>query len=156
MKRLVRLYPSSWRKRYGAELEALADDVGPGIAGSLDLVLGAAAAYAAVVRGNRVLAAAGAFLHGLSVAVLVQAIVFVSILLVATRSASATISIGPFPIINVAFLGNLLAQHELAPSTVLALVGPPGLMPYAAVLAVLAFALGVVLAAPGLVRRLKP
>src|SRR5437868_11997427 len=49
------------------------------------LVMGAAVAYRDVIRGNRVLAAAGAYLHGICVAVLVQAIGFVSLVLAAQQ-----------------------------------------------------------------------
>lgn len=87
---LVRLYPRSWRKRYGQELEVLVDEM-PGKAGlAVDLLIGAAVAYRDVIRANRVLSAAGAYLHGLCVAVLVQAIVFVSMVLAGQR-ATATI-----------------------------------------------------------------
>jgi len=56
------------RERYGRELEALVDDL-PGRTGvAFDLLLGAAMAYAAVIRGNRILSSAGAYLHGVCVA----------------------------------------------------------------------------------------
>lgn len=38
---LVRLYPSSWRKRYGAEFEALLEDATPSAYDAFDIVLGA-------------------------------------------------------------------------------------------------------------------
>jgi len=90
MKPLLRLYPASWRKRYGNEMGALLDDVprGPGVA--LDLLLGAAAAYGDVIRANRILSAMGAYIHGVCVAVLVQAIAFVALILVAQGSNSST------------------------------------------------------------------
>jgi hypothetical protein len=90
MKALLRLYPRSWRERYGREMEILLEQLPGEIGVGLDLLLGAAAAYATVVRGNRLLSAAGAYLHGLCVAVLLQAIAFVSFILIAQRSTSST------------------------------------------------------------------
>ena len=90
MNRLVRLYPPSWRKRYGSELELLVEDM-PAKAGvALDLLIGAAIAYRDAVRANRTLSAAGGYLHGLCVAVLAQAIVFVAMVLVGQRSTTPT------------------------------------------------------------------
>src|SRR5919106_1743556 len=42
MRRLLGLYPRRWRDRYGAEMEALLDDLPPRPATVLDLVRGAA------------------------------------------------------------------------------------------------------------------
>jgi hypothetical protein len=42
---LVRLYPRSWRRRYGAGLEALLDEMRPSPAVVLDVVRGAAGAH---------------------------------------------------------------------------------------------------------------
>jgi hypothetical protein len=94
---LVRLYPPSWRKRYGLELEVLIQDMPGHLGTALDLVIGAAIAYRDVVRGNRVLNAAGAYLHGLTVAVLLQAILFVGMILAGQRApAAADFRLGPF------------------------------------------------------------
>lgn len=41
MRFLVRLYPSSWRKRYGAELDALLEDATPATRDTFDLLWGA-------------------------------------------------------------------------------------------------------------------
>jgi hypothetical protein len=38
---LGRLYPSWWRRRYGAELEALLEDARPGLSGGVDILKGA-------------------------------------------------------------------------------------------------------------------
>lgn len=38
---LVRLYPLDWRKRYGAEFEALIEDARPGLGGAFDILKGA-------------------------------------------------------------------------------------------------------------------
>jgi hypothetical protein len=93
---LVRLYPPSWRKRYGAELEGLVDDMPGRTRVALDLVVGAAIAYRDVIRANRVLSAAAAYLHGLCVAVLVQAIVFVSLVLLGQGSTDPSdFRVGP-------------------------------------------------------------
>ena len=90
MKALLRLYPRSWRERYGREMEVLLEQLPGEIGVGLDLLLGAARAYATVVRGNRILSAAGAYLHGICVAVLLQAIAFVTFILFAQRSPGST------------------------------------------------------------------
>jgi hypothetical protein len=41
MRFLVRLYPSSWRKRYGAEFDALLEDAMPTARDTFDLFWGA-------------------------------------------------------------------------------------------------------------------
>jgi hypothetical protein len=97
VKALLRLYPRSWRHRYGGEMDALVDEMPAGIGVALDLLIGAAGAYASVVRGNRFLSSAASFLHGVSVAVLVQAIAFVTLVLISQQSPDPTIvRIGPF------------------------------------------------------------
>jgi len=102
VKALLRLYPRSWRKRYGGEMDALVDDLPGGVGVALDLLVGAAVAYASVVRDNRVLSTAAAYLHGVCVAALVQAIAFVTLVLVSQQSQSSTIvEIGPFHIVSV-------------------------------------------------------
>ena len=83
MKDLLRLYPRSWRRRYGREMEVLLDEMPGDVGVALDLVLGAAGAYAAVVRGNRVLSAAGSFLNAVCIAVLLQAIAYVLFIMLA-------------------------------------------------------------------------
>ena len=102
VKALLRLYPRSWRKRYGGEMDALVEELPAEIGVVLDLLVGAAAAYAAVVRGNRILSSAAAYLHGVCVAVLLQAIAFVTLVLVSQQSHSSTIvEIGPLQIASV-------------------------------------------------------
>jgi len=90
MKGLLRLYPRSWRKRYGREMEVLMEDMPGKLSIALDLLIGAAVAYRDVIRANRILSAAGAYLHGICVAVLLQAIAFLSMLLFAQSSAGST------------------------------------------------------------------
>jgi hypothetical protein len=153
MKALLRLYPRSWRKRYGREMEVLLDDLPGEIRVSLDLLLGAAAAYATVVRANRVLSAAGAYLHGVCVAVLLQAIAFVAFILFAESSTNATeIQLGPVLVasfIRPVYLHvgpDLIVQMQSAPLEWL---------PAACVLAALLTALAVVVAAPRLLRTVR-
>ena len=55
-------------------MDALVDELPAEIGVVLDLLIGAANAYASVVRANRVLSSAASYLHGVCVAVLVQAI----------------------------------------------------------------------------------
>lgn len=90
MKPLLRFYPPSWRKRYGGEMDALLDEIpaGPGVA--LDLLLGAASAYGDVIHANRILSALGAYIHGICVAVLLQATALVGLILVAQGSNNPT------------------------------------------------------------------
>jgi hypothetical protein len=101
MKELLRLYPRSWRRRYGREMEVLLDDIPGEIGVGLDLVLGAGAAYAAVIRGNRILGAAGSYLHGVCMAVLLQATAFVAFVLIAetSRNASTVVQLGPMQLV---------------------------------------------------------
>ncbi len=102
MKALLRLYPRSWRKRYGSEMDALVEELPtePGVI--LDLVIGAAVAYAGVIRGNRVLSSAAAYLHGVCVAVLLQAIAFVTLVLVSQQAPGPTVvELGPFQFASV-------------------------------------------------------
>src|SRR5205814_8315919 len=102
MKTWLWLYPRSWRKRYGREMEVLLDDLPREAGVGLDLVLGAGTAYAAVIRGNRILASAGAFLHGVCVAVLLQAIAFVTFILFGLSSnLAADAWFGPFHIDSI-------------------------------------------------------
>lgn len=98
---LVRLYPRAWRKRYGAELESLIHETPGRVGVALDLLVGAAIAYRDVIRANRVLSASGAYLHGLSVAVLLQAILFLSLVFVGQRSTALTdLSFGPMDLVT--------------------------------------------------------
>ena len=153
---LVRLYPRAWRKRYGAELETLIHET-PGRAGvALDLLVGAAIAYRDVIRGNRVLSASGAYLHGVCVAVLLQAILFLSLVFVGQRSTALTdLSFGPIDLVTFqppVFFGGLtnrLASEVVVQKVILPLITEVVLL--AALLAALAF----VLAIPRLVRSLR-
>lgn len=149
VKPLLRLYPRSWRRRYGREMEVLLEDMPSGVGLGLDLVLGAGAAYAAVIRGNRILSTAGAYLHGVCVAVLLQAIGFVSFVLVAetSRVQGTTLDVGPMHLLTYArpfFLG-------LRPSFAAVALSLDWL-PAASVLTVLVMALVFLLAAPRLAR----
>lgn len=153
---LVRLYPPSWRKRYGGELEILVQEMPGRMGTALDLLIGAAIAYRDVIRANRVLSAAGAYLHGLCVAVLLQAIVFVSLVMAAQGDINPTaFRIGPVmlatfvPAVRYARLSeSLLAQlwvsrvSEIWDLEVILLVA-------------LGLTLAVLLAAPRLVRVLR-
>ena len=61
-----------------------------------------AVAYASIVRDNRVLSTAAAYLHGVCVAALVQAIAFVTLVLVSQQSQRTTIvEVGPLFIASV-------------------------------------------------------
>jgi len=154
VKGLLRLYPRSWRKRYGAELEDLVDQTPGGLGVALDLVIGAAVAYRDVIASNRVLATAGACLHGMSVAVLVQAIGFVTLILIAQRSADPTdVRFGPFNFATVIQTSYFRLGELLSPVTWMPLTYNISI-PDVVLLLVLAFALAVVLAAPRLLRRL--
>ena len=102
MKGLLRLYPRSWRKRYGLEMEALLEDEPVRMGTALDVLLGAGAEYGNVIRGNRILSAAGAYVHGVCVAVLLQALAFVGLILVAQGSDDATeVTVGPVHLATV-------------------------------------------------------
>ncbi len=151
MKGLLRLYPRSWRERYGRELEALVDDL-PGRTGvAFDLLLGAAMAYAAVIRGNRILSSAGAYLHGVCVAVLLQAIAFVLLVLSSQRSpdgVNTDVALGPL------HFAAILWPVYLGPRSLVLTQSPPlvAWLPDLGLLAVLVAALAIVLAAPRLLR----
>jgi hypothetical protein len=125
-------------------LEQLPGEVGVG----LDLLLGAAAAYATVVRGNRLLSAAGAYLHGLCVAVLLQAIAFVTFILLAQRSAgSSYIAVG-----NVRFAAYLRPSFLFYGSAGLIQNLNLDWLPSAVILLTLLAGLALVLATPRLIR----
>lgn len=151
MKSLLRLYPRSWRKRYGAEMEVLVDQMGGRLGVGLDLVIGAARAYRDVIAGNRILSAAGACLHGFCVAVLVQAIALVSMILIWEQGSIGDFGLGPMDFVTmspVAFFG----LRQLSPAVLVALYR--SWLPDALLLAALIAALALVLATPRLVRRL--
>jgi hypothetical protein len=154
MKSFLKLYPRSWQERYGDEMELLIDESPGGVGVALDLLLGAATAYAVVMRGNRILSAAGAYLHGVFVAVLVQAIAFVMLILVAQRSFATTeIAVGPFRFALVIMRSLQLGlRGEGASVLMLRMVSEwPALIFLALLVAVLAL----VMAAPRLLRTLR-
>jgi len=148
VKALVRLYPKSWRRRYGREMEELVDELGSRPTVAVDLILGAGRAYAAVIRGNRILSTGGAFLHGLCVTVLVQAIAFVTVILFAQNTSQQTeIQVGPFTIATIS-RSELLYWHGVQLHSVLAMVAAISWLPAAGLLLALVVALGSVLVAP--------
>ena len=153
MKGLLRLYPRSWRDRYGRELEALVDDL-PGRTGvAFDLLLGAAMAYAAVIRGDRILSSAGAYLHGVCVAVLLQAIAFVLLVLSSQRSpdgVNTDVALGSLHF--AAILWPVYLGPQSLGAFVLTRWRLDAWLPELGLLAVLVAALAVVLAAPRLLR----
>ncbi len=154
MKGLLRLYPRSWRRRYGREMEVLIEELPAGPAVALDLLVGAAGAYAAVVRGNRILSAAGAFLHGLCVAVLIQAIAFVTTVLFTQGSPDISeVWLGPFNVATVyqrSWLHGPFLQ-DLNQGILVVVNWLPG----ALLLMVLLVALAFVVAAPRLLRTVR-
>ncbi len=159
MKILLRLYPRSWRARYGGEMEDLVDSLASRPAVAVDLLYGAAAAYIEVVRSNRILSAAGAFVHGACVAILLQAIGFVALVLVGQGSKEPTdVHLGPFHFVTVGpllvrqFNPNLL-DLTAAPESMSAAVPSAVLM--AALMAALVAALVIVLASPRLLRAIR-
>lgn len=151
LKFLLRLYPTAWRKRYGHEMSDLVDELpaGPGVA--MDLLIGAGAAYVSAIRDNRILSAAASCLHGVCVALLVQAIAFVTVILFSQQSHGPfTLAIGPFPFVSVTpaiYLG-IRSLTSMA-----ALVPVLGSLSALAVLVLLLAALAVLVAGPGWVRR---
>jgi hypothetical protein len=83
-------------------MTVLVENLRPGVGVALDLLVGAGAAYAAAIRANRILSGAAAYLHGVCVAVLIQAIAFVVLILVSQQSQSPTvIQVGPIPFASV-------------------------------------------------------
>lgn len=151
---LVRLYPPSWRKRYGRELDALVEQMPGRMSVALDLIVGAAIAYREVVGANRVLSAAGAYLHGLCVAVLVQAIVFVSLVFVGQRSAEPTeLRVGPVDFATV--VGAAPWVRELYPALLQQMNATQPVFAEAILVAALVLVLLVVVAAPRMLRTLK-
>jgi hypothetical protein len=154
MKSFLKLYPRSWQERYGDEMELLLDESPGGLGVALDLLLGAATAYAIVIRGNRILSAAGAYLHGVCVAVLVQAIAFVTLILVAQRSFATTeVAVGPFRFALVIMYSGLFGlRQESASLLMLRVVGE---LPAFILLTFLLAVLALVIATPRLLRTLR-
>jgi hypothetical protein len=151
MKALLKLYPRSWRQRYGREMEVLLEQIPGEIGVGLDLVLGAAAAYAMVVRSNRFLRASGAFLHGVCVAVLLQAIAFVTFILFAQRSATSTsVDLG-----TLRFAAFLRPNFFRLQEQLLVQLSHLDWLPSATILIALAAALALVLVAPRLLRTVR-
>jgi len=154
MKSFLKLYPRSWQERYGVEMKLLLDESPGGVGVALDLLLGAATAYAIVIRGNRILSAAGTYVHGVCVAVLVQAIAFVTLILVAERSSATTeVAVGPFRFALVMMSSFLVGpRQESASLLMLRMVGE---WPAFILLAFLVAVLALVMAAPRLLRTLR-
>ena len=155
---LVRLYPRSWRKRYGEEMEDLVQKMPGRLSVALDLLIGAAIAYRDVIRRERVLSAAGAFLHGVCVAVLLQAIAFVTLILAGQGSSDPTdVRLGPLVFATMVGLPQViyaqLGESLQAQASILAL--SRAWWPEAVLLTLLVFALAIVLATPRLLRRLR-
>jgi hypothetical protein len=153
MKALLRLYPRAWRERYGSEMAALVDDLPAGVGVALDLLVSAGAAYAMAVRANRILSSAAAYLHGVCVAVLLQAIAFVALVLLSEQShGPLIIQVGP------------VEFGSVAPQSIFAIRALQGAliqtfsdsMPAFVLLALLLVVLALVLAAPRLVKRGLP
>src|SRR5258708_25533681 len=126
VKRLLRLYPRAWRERYSAEMAAVVDHFPAGIGVAVDLLVGAGAAYAAAIRANRILSSAAAYLHGVCVAFLLQAIAFVGLVLISEQShAPSLFEIGPIRFASVAPLidpGFYLSLRATAARTVIDLL----------------------------------
>ena len=150
MKALLRLYPRSWRDRYGREMEVLVEDLPLELGTALDLLVGAAAAYATVIHGNRILSTAGAYLHGVCVAVLLQAIAFVTLILLAQgRITTTDVLVGPIHLATFSrpfFFGG----RSLSQALISAL--PVEWLPAIGILAALVAALALVVASPRLVK----
>jgi hypothetical protein len=151
MKRLLWLYPRAWRKRYLAEVAVIVEDLPADFDVAVDLLVGAGAAYASAIRANRILSSSAAYVHGVCVAILLQAIAFVSLVLISQRSASpTTIGLGPFQFASVTpqpYWGRLLSLSDAAQMA--AVVSASALV----LLIGLVVALTVVVTAPRLLRR---
>ena len=151
VKFLLRLYPPSWRRRYGHEMSDLVEQLPSDAGVALDLLIGAAAAYAAAIHHNRILSSAASYLHGVCVTVLVQAIAFVTLILFSQQSrGSFTIALGPFSFVSVApavYWGGGLRSLMATVQPVLAS------LPALALLLPLVMALVLLVAGPGWVRR---
>jgi hypothetical protein len=113
VKPLLRLYPRSWRARYGREMETLVDEMPSDLGVALDLLIGAVRAYAVLVAGNRVLSGAAGFLQGVCVGVLLQGIAFLTVILFAERgNGEAQLQLGPIYLATIQ-TGTYLLQGEL-------------------------------------------
>ena len=116
----------------------------------MDLLAGAGAAYASAIRGNRILSSAAAYLHGVCVAVLMQAIGFVSLVLISQRSPSTTIvELGPIRFASVTPLFDSGFYLSLSAAIRTGI----GSIPALALLMLLVGVLGVVLTSPRWLRR---
>ena len=154
MKRLLRLYPRWWRERYGREMEVLVDELPSRTGVALDLLLGAAMAYAFVIRGNRILSAAGAYLHGVCVAVLLQAIGFVLLILYSERwpgGVNTDAALGPFHFAAVMWPIDFFGPRSLTQAQLTRWL-PLDWLPAIGLLVVLVATLVVVMTAPRLLR----
>ena len=150
-------YISIDNRENGAEMEVLVEETSGRAGVALDLLLGAAIAYRDVIRRDRVLSAAGAYLHGACVAVLLQAIAFVSLILAGQRSPEPTdLHAGPFYFATVVgtqpWSGDELRQQL---SAALGLSAPFPWLPELALLVGLVLALVVMLALPRALRSLR-
>ena len=156
MKALLRLYPRAWRERFGREMGALLEEMPTELGTALDLLIGALAANAAVIRSNRILSSAAAFLHGVCVAFLVLAIGFVSLVLASQLSANGVnVSVGPFQLASVVFLSHFLFNGQRA-LTLASAASLSGLLPAIMLLVALAAILTATVAGPRFIARRAP
>jgi hypothetical protein len=134
-------------------MAVLVDDLPAGVGVAMDLLLGAAAAYVSAIRANRILSSVAAYLHGVCVAVLLQAIVFVSLVLISQRSGNPTIiDLGPIRFASVTplpYWGGLLSLSAAVQTAV-------GSAPGFVLLILLAVVLTLVMSAPRWLRSLTP
>ena len=152
MRALLRLYPRSWRNRYGDEMDALVNELPAEMGVALDLLIGAATAYVAVVRGNRILSSAASYLHGVCVAVLVQAVAFLTLVLISQRSVAPTIVAIDEVQLAVAYSGIMELHSSLSSA-----IGPViGILQATILLIALLAILVLVLAGPRWVKRSLP
>jgi len=149
---LLRLYPRSWRNRYGDEMDALVNELPAEIGVAMDLLIGAATAYVSVVRGNRILSSAASYLHGVCVAVLVQAVAFLTLVLISQRSVAPTIVAIDQVQLAVAYSGIMELHSSLSSA-----IGPViGILQATILLIALLAILVLVLAGPRWVKRSVP
>ena len=152
MRALLRLYPRSWRNRYGDEMDALVNELPAEMGVALDLLIGAAKAYVSVVRGNRILSSAASYLHGVCVAVLVQAVAFLTLVLISQRSVAPTIVAIDQVQLAVAYSGIMELHSSLSSA-----IGPViGILQATILLIALLAILVLVLAGPRWVKRSLP
>lgn len=152
MRALLRLYPRSWRNRYGDEMDALVNELPAEMGVALDLLIGAATAYVSVVRGNRILSSAASYLHGVCVAVLVQAVGFLTLVLISQRSVAPTIVAIDQVQLAVAYSGIMELHSSLSSA-----IGPViGILQATILLIALLAILVLVLAGPRWVKRSLP